>query len=113
MRTSNMKAIFINAKEGKVTYVNNKGSLEEIYQTMNVEMIEIGCRWDNGDFLYVDEEGLLNGTDYGFEINGKYFVGNGLIYGTDIYNPGASGSAVSKIEDYKFKFFKLPPVGYL
>lgn len=104
-----MRAIFINAKEQTVTYVDNKGQLEDLYNTMGVEMVEIGNRWDNGDYLYVDEEGLLNGTDFGFEIDGLQFVGNGLIYGTDLYNPGASGSAVSKIEDFKIRFFNLIP----
>lgn len=108
-----MKSIFINAKEQTVTYLQNKGQLEEIYEILGVEMIEIGCRWDNGDYLYVDEEGLINGTDFGFIINGMRFVGNGIIYGTDLAHPGASGSAVSRIEDFKILFLEpLPKVMY-
>lgn len=102
-----MRAIFINAKEQTVSYVENKGQLEDLYNTLGVEMVEIGKYWPNGDHLYVDEEGLINGTDWGFTLNSVDYVGNGLIYGMDLDHPGAEGSCVTRIEDIQVDFFKL------
>jgi len=105
-----MKSIFIDAKNQQVSYVENKGQLEDLYRIMEVEMIQIAEHWKNGDTLYVDEEGLINGTNFGFEINGNQYVGNGLIYGLSLDDPGGNGSALTRIEDLKIKFFKLEPV---
>ena len=104
-----MKAIFIDAKNQQVSYVNNKGQLEDLYLTLGVNMVEIGTYLDNFDTLYVDEEGLINGTDYGFSLNGREYMGNGLLYGTNPQDPSSNGPVVSKIEDLQVKFFKLVP----
>ena len=104
-----MKAILIDAKNQQVRYDDNKGQLEDLYRVMGVDMIEIAEHWKNGDTLYVDEEGLINGTDYGFEINGHQYVGNGLIYGLDVSSENGNGPVVSKVEDLQVKFFKLVP----
>lgn len=104
-----MRSIFIDAKNQQVTYVDNKGQLEDFYRIMNVEMIQIAEHWKNGDTLYVDEEGLINGTDFGFEINGNQYVGNGLIFGLDINSENGNGPALTDIKSLKIKFFKLVP----
>lgn len=104
-----MKAIFIDARNQRVSYVENKGQLEDLYNTLGVNMVEIGNYWENGDVLYVDEEGLLNGTDFGFELGGRQYVGNGLIYGTNRENPEHNDSALTDIKALKPKFFKLVP----
>ena len=104
-----MKAIFIDAKNRKVSIHENKGQLEDKYLILKVNMVEIGCYWENGDTLWVDEEGLINGTDYGFQLEGREFFGNGLIYGTNRDNPELCDSAVTPLEDIKIKFFTLTP----
>lgn len=104
-----MRAIFIDARNQQVSYNDNKGQLEDFYRVMGVEVVEIAEYWNNGDTLWVDEEGLLNGTDFGFEINGHQYLGNGLIYGTNRENPEKNDSAVTKLDDLKVKFFKLVP----
>lgn len=104
-----MKAIFIDAKNQQVTHVDTKGQLEDFYRIMNVEMVQIAEYWKNGDTLWVDEEGLLNGTDFGFELNGNQYLGNGMIYGTNRENPEHNDSALTDIKDLKIKFFKLVP----
>lgn len=104
-----MKAIFINAKEQSVSVIDTKAQLEDLYNILGVDMVEIGKYWENGDTLWVDEEGLINGTDFGFQIDGIDFVGNGLILGTNRMNPEAHDSAVTKVEKLKLKFFKLIP----
>jgi hypothetical protein len=104
-----MKGIFIDAKNRQVTYVNTKAQLEDLYLILGVNMVEIGKYWENGDTLWVDEEGLINGTDFGFQVQGLEFLGNGLILGTNRMNPEAHDSALTKIEDLKLKFFELVP----
>jgi hypothetical protein len=102
-----MKAIFINAKEQTVSIIDSKGQLEDLYLTLGVNMVEIGMYYENGDTLWVDEEGLINGTDFGFQLDGREYVGNGLIFGTNRMNPELNDSAVTDIKNIKVKFFTL------
>ena len=104
-----MKGIFIDAKNRQVSPVTTKGQLEDLYLILGVNMVEIGKYWENGDTLWVDEEGLINGTDFGFQIDGIDFLGNGLILGTNRMNPEAHDSAVTELESLKLKFFELVP----
>lgn len=104
-----MRAIFINAKEQTVSYVENKGQLEDLYLTLGVDMVEIGRYYPNGETLWVDEEGLINGTDFGFQLDGIDYVGNGLIYGTNRMNPELKDSALTDIKNIKVRFFNLIP----
>ncbi len=104
-----MVAIFIDARNRQVTPVTTKGQLEDFYRIMNVEMVQIAEYWDNGDTLWVDEEGLINGTDFGFEINGNRYLGNGMIYGTNRENPENNDSALTDIKSLKLRFFELVP----
>lgn len=99
-----MKAIFIDAENQQVSVITTKGLLEDKYLIMKVNMVEIGRYWDNGDTLWVDEEGLINGTKYGFQLDNKYFMGNALILGTNRENPELCDSAVTPLEDIKVKF---------
>jgi hypothetical protein len=100
-----MKAIFINAKEQTVSIVENKGQLEDLYNTLGVNMVEIGRYYENGDTLWVDEEGLINGTDFGFTLDGIDYMGNGLIYGTNRMNPELNDSAVTDMKKITPEFF--------
>lgn len=102
-----MKAIFINAKEQSVSIVENKGQLEDLYNTLNVDMVEIARYYPNGDTLWVDEEGLINNTDFGFQLDGIDYMGNGLIYGTNRMNPELNDSAVTDIKKLNLLFFKV------
>ena len=99
-----MRAILIDAVNCTVTEFQNKGDLDSIYKAINVEMIEVG-NYDpeTGDTLYVDEEGLINGTTVGFEIFGKQFAGSGIIFGSQ--PDGENGSAVTQLKDVTPKFF--------
>lgn len=102
-----MEAIFIDAQNQQVTRVKNRGQLEEMYLLMKVDMIQVGRYYPNGDTLYVDEEGLINGTNYGFSLDGRDFLGNALLYGTNRENPELPDSAVTPLEKIKINFFKL------
>lgn len=100
-----MRAILIDAHNCVVQEIDNKGDLDAIYRAINVEMIEVGYyNPETGDTMYIDEEGLINGTTVGFELFGRQYAGSGIIFGT---NPetGDNAAAVIKLEDVKPKFF--------
>ena len=73
------KVLFINAKEQKVEVreVSTlqeqqalvEGYIEPVYYVKNLKR----------SLLCVNEEGLYKGFDYGFELDGHQFVGNGFI----------------------------------
>jgi hypothetical protein len=105
-----MKAILINAQERTVDYVNNTGDLSAMYDAIGCEMVEIGdYNPKTGDTLWVDEEGLLKNPSYGFVYNGKKFVGNGILYGSNI--GGDNVSVKCTLEDVipELLFFRLEP----
>lgn len=78
----NHRALLIDASTGVISEVRIK-DYEDI-QTF------IGCRCftavrlNNGETLYVDDEGLINGTTKGFTIayGGGRLMGNGLVLGS-------------------------------
>lgn len=82
-----MKAILINSHTRSVSEVDYDGTLEDAYRLIGCQYVEaVGL--DNGDAIYVDEEGLLRNpvTFFSYEgVNNEYqpyFAGNGLIVGT-------------------------------
>lgn len=104
-----MKAILIDAKNKQVLPVKISGDLASMYLTLNVSMVEIG--WTDqrtGETLWVDEEGKINGTDYGFIIAGALrIVGNGLILGSDVY--GENKDTKINPEDLDIQFIEINP----
>jgi hypothetical protein len=104
-----MKAILIDAKNKQVLPVKISGDLASMYLTLGVDMVEIG--WTDqrtGETLWVDEEGKINGTEYGFIIAGKLrFVGNGLVLGSDIYGENKDTKVLP--EDLDITFIDVNP----
>ena len=80
-----MKAILINAKTKEVKEVEMGRDYKEIYTQLECELFTAGTYLDEADVIYVDDEGLINGTDNFFTFEGAHqpFAGNGLIMGTD------------------------------
>lgn len=79
---NNKKAILIDAKTNSVTLVE-VGEYTDIYKHCGYETFTcVGL--GNGETLYVDDEGLINGTNFGFKIEGydNPLMGNGLILGS-------------------------------
>jgi hypothetical protein len=76
------RAIFIDAKNKSVTEIAIS-QLEDLQSAVE-GYIEIGVKFASTDVLFVNEEGLLRGFDYGFYIEGcnQMFIGNGIIVGT-------------------------------
>ena len=85
-----MRAILINPWTKEITEVFYNGDFNHMYALMShplgpkVETFTSGWTWDNGDTLYVDDEGLLKSGNRLFGLKGlddALLAGNGLILG--------------------------------
>ena len=81
-KTPAMKAILINAEAATVKFVEikdytdiNKFGAFDIFTAVRLN--------DKGDMVYVDDEGLINGTSVGFILEGydSPLMGNGVVLG--------------------------------
>lgn len=77
-----MKAILINAKTRDIKEVS-VGDYKEMYVHLECSMFQVGTELPNQDSIFVDEEGLINGTEYFFTYKDAHqpFAGNGLVMG--------------------------------
>lgn len=93
------KAILIDSMNRTIKQVE-VGGLEDIYKVMGVELIQVATYMENGDVVYVDEEGLYNANRNWFTIQGGHqpFIGNALVIGTD-NRTGDDADAKSTVED--------------
>jgi hypothetical protein len=106
---NNNKAILIDAKTNSVTLVE-VGEYTDIYKHCGYETFTcVGL--GNGETLYVDDEGLINGTDFGFYIEGYegLLMGNGLILGSTA--SGDSKSTALSVHEVAEKVRCLRRVG--
>ena len=102
-----MKAILINPKEEIIRVISYDGDYKSIYQILECRMFECVYPFDNGDTLFIDEEGLLKDSNYSFSIKAddkKQFpwqtvMGKALVLGTDA--EGEMIECKSKLEDIK------------
>jgi hypothetical protein len=80
-----MKAILIDSINKEVKEVEISKGMDEMYKFLNCEIFTIGSYLDKQDAIFVDDEGLINGTDVFFTYEGAHqpFAGNGLIMGCD------------------------------
>lgn len=80
-----MKAILIDSINKEVKEVEIQKGIEEMYKLLNCEIFTIATYLPKEDAIFVDDEGLLNGTDVFFTYEGAHqpFAGNGLIMGCD------------------------------
>lgn len=107
------KAILINAKEGTVSEVEI-GDYTDIYKVAGFDCFTcVGL--GKGETVYVDDEGLVNGTDYGFRIEGypDPIMGNGVILGTS--PNGNSKDTALTVADViaKVKVIRWTPIGFV
>ena len=105
-----MKAVLIDAKNKQVIPVKIAGDLASIYLAMEVDTIEIGFSdYVTGETMYVDEEGRINGTTYGFIFAGTRFVGNGLFLGTDVYGENQDSKVSPEALAQQVQFIDIDP----
>jgi hypothetical protein len=79
-----MKALLIDATAQNIREVEYQ-SLTDMQRLIG-GFIEVAYTWDDGDTLYVDEEGMLKGADRGFLITvrpDQPLMGNGLLVGEE------------------------------
>lgn len=79
-----MKAIFIDAENKTVEKIDFQGNYKDIQRKIKVSTFTCVGLNDDRDSLFVDDEGLINGTNYFFHIDGMTphpLAGNGLILG--------------------------------
>lgn len=78
-----MKALWIESAAGEVREVEYQG-LDDLKRMIG-GWIEVAKVWDNGDVLYVDEEGLLKATAHFFRLDGieQPLGGNGVVVGRE------------------------------
>ena len=98
-----IKAILIDALNREVRAVEFEGgSLDEMYALLDCECFTLAPLKSEGndESLFVDDEGLINGTENFFYYKGAYqpLAGNGLFVGCDM-NTGESCDTSIKIED--------------
>lgn len=98
-----MKAILINAKTKEVKEIEIGKDYKEIYKHLECQYFTIGTYLDKQDAIFVDDEGLMNGTDEFFTFEGAHqpFAGNGLIMGSD--DEGESTDCKIQIDEVKNK----------
>lgn len=80
-----MKAILIDSKNREVKQIEIGKGIDEMYKVLECECFTIATYLPNEDAIFVDDEGLMNGTDMFFTYEGAHqpFAGNGLIMGCD------------------------------
>lgn len=60
------------------------GDYKDIQKIVGCDLFCVGAYiGENGDTLYVDDEGLINGTEHCFFFDGKLLMGNGLVLGSN------------------------------
>jgi hypothetical protein len=74
------KVIFINAQQGKVEEVEVKDVLGDTQALVGGYVQQVPfVRNLSGSNLWVDEEGLCKGYNFGFAMDGHEFSGNGVV----------------------------------
>jgi len=98
-----MKAILIDAVNKEVKEVQIGKGIEEMYKFLNCECFTIASYLPKNDAIFVDDEGLMNGTDSFFTYEGAHqpFAGNGLIMGSD--DEGESTDCKVSLDEVKSK----------
>jgi hypothetical protein len=80
-----MKAILIDSINKEVKEVEIGKGIDEMYKFLQCQCFTIASYLPKEDAIFVDDEGLMNGTDVFFTYEGAHqpFAGNGLIMGCD------------------------------
>ena len=80
-----MKAILIDSINKEVKEIEIGKGIDEMYKFLNCEIFTIASYLPKNDAIFVDDEGLMNGTDTFFTYEGAHqpFAGNGLIMGSN------------------------------
>ena len=109
MRAIKIDSISKTVSEVEIDEENSLAGMQAIVDGLIEQALEL----ENGDALFVNEEGLLLGPKWFFEIEGGHqpYAGNGVIVGTN-YSTGDSIDAETPINKIKsmVKFLSLDEV---
>lgn len=100
-----MKALFIDPTNETIRFLSYDGDYKSIYRILGCRTFEAVYPFDNGDTLWIDEEGLLKDSNFAFNIradNPKFnqtIMGKALVLGTDA--EGESIECKTTLEDLK------------
>lgn len=97
-----MKAYLIDTPKAEITEIEFDGDWRKIAAMISADIFTIVVLNVQGDVVYVDDEGLINGNDdkwFAYPTYLQPLKGKGLILGTG--NMGESVSPVESIEHYK------------
>lgn len=89
----------IKAKEREILpAIHDASDYKEISRMIGADLFTVVHLNDKGDMVFVDDEGLLNGQRYFFNIRGypQPLAGNGLVLGTDQEGNTASTTITMK-----------------
>jgi hypothetical protein len=89
-----IKGLWVDVEDGEVKAVEIEGSTLDAMQQAVGGLIECALTFENGDELFVNQEGLINGKVENWQMWGgerRIFKGNGIIVGLDI----ESGDTIS------------------
>ena len=102
-----MRVVLIDAKKREIREEDlrdddDEGSLKTLQDAVG-GLIECGFQYDNGDCIYVNEEGLFGPMDAFFFIEGSHqpFAGNGVLSGVD--DSGDTVDAKMSIDELRQK----------
>ena len=104
-----IKAYKIDAYLNRIDTIEIRADdIHDMHKAIGCELFCVGKNLPNGDSLYVDDEGWMNGSvTRGFFFDGNFFAGNGLVLGLN-RNSGASISVKTPELDLALKV-KFPP----
>ena len=100
-----MRAILINPQQESIRHISYDGDPKSIYRILQCTTYEAVYPFDNGDTLWIDEEGLLKESNFAFDILGsnelwqETYLWSAIILGVD--NEGESIECKSKLDDIK------------
>ena len=100
-----MKALFIDPTDETIRFISYDGDYKSIYRILGCRTFEAVYPFNNGDTLWIDEEGLLKDSNFAFNIradNPKFnqtIMGKALVLGTDA--EGESVECKTTLEDLK------------
>jgi hypothetical protein len=89
-----MRGILIDAEARTIAEVEHTGKLPEMYSSIRCTEVEFVPLDDEND-LWVDCEGAINDTSFGFLYSGHYFFGNALILSMDPINGECIATKIS------------------
>ena len=105
-----VRAIHINVVNRTVTEVEIEPTLSKYYELLGCDCYTLATRYDNGDGVLVDDEGLLKPQHTFFTVRGGHqpFAGNGIVLGTT--RNGNETHVKSSIADLDVKFHSVDEV---